>query len=50
MTLYELGLCVRALGRPLEAEDYFRRVLEIDTANRGPAEVEVALTFHELGR
>lgn len=46
VTMSELGRCALEAGRPLEAEELFRRVLEIADARLEPDDVLVVVTLH----
>lgn len=44
-----LGRCAREVGRPAEAEVFFKRELEIREAKLEPGDLSVANTLYELG-
>ncbi|CAM9124160.1 unnamed protein product [Scytosiphon promiscuus] len=48
-TVFHLGVCLRLAGRLEDAEELLWRSLDVETAKRGPNNVNVAGTLHELG-
>lgn len=48
-TVFHLGVCLRLAGRLQDAEELLWRSLDVETAKRGPDNVNVADTLHELG-
>lgn len=50
VTQHKLGQSLREALQPKEAEDFFRRSLEIKEANVGPDDLGSGSTLYEMGR